>query len=228
MADPDSKLRLTPDERAFRDVNRATYNAGRVREAYEQAVEFFRRNPGSLFGKYWYATMCGDYAEDASLPEGRRAELLVEARRLIAEVYAHPDLDRWELASGARNEYFWFHGLHQEQYHLGEARVSAGEKRGYYSMCVGASCMAVKCVREQLGRDAARDWAAKAAAAFAQFELLDPAWHNINPFYARALAVLGDAPGALAAYRDMFRKQGVTADEAAVASFRSEIAGLLP
>lgn len=216
-------IKITEEERAFRDRNRATYNSGRMAEAYAQAAEFYAAHPGSLYAKFAYAVMSGDYSEDASLPEARRGELLAEARRLSREIYESPEMPRWELATAARNEYFWFHGLHAEQYALGEARVAAGEPRGYYSMCVGAACLAGKTLREGGGRAAAEIWAARAVRAFHEFEKLDPAWFNINPFYARALAILGDGPGALAAFRDMYRKQGAPVKEAELARFHAEI-----
>lgn len=223
MTGKEAQIKLTANEQAFRAVNRATYNSGRVGEAYEQAAEFFLNNPGSLYAKYACAVMSGDYSEDVSLPEPRRKELLAEARRLIKEVCEHKDIDHWELASGARNEYYWFHALYAEQYEFGKLRVSAGEKRGYYSMCVGASSMAKKCLLERNDRPAAKVWAAKAAAAFVEFNKLDPDWYNINPFYAWALAILGDVPGAVAAYKDMYRKQKAAINEAEVARFVSEI-----
>lgn len=226
MTGNELQIKLTAEEQAFRAANRATYNSGRVGEAYEQAAEFYLKNPGSLYAKYACAVMAGDYSEDASLPEPRRKELLAEAQRLIKEVCAHKDIDRWELAGGARNEYYWFHALYEKQYELGRARVAAGEKRGYYSMCVGASSMAKRCLLERGDRPAAKAWAAKAAEAFAQFEKLDPDWYNINPFYAWALGILGDVPGALAAYRDMYRKQKAAVNEAEVARFASEISAL--
>ena len=222
MTGKEAQIKLTAEEQAFRAFNRDTYNNGRLKEAYEQAAEFFARNPGSLYAKYAYAVMAGDYSEDKSLPETKRQELLSEARQKIKEVCEHRDLDRWELATGARNEYYWFHALHEEQYRLGETRVAAGEKRGYYSMCVGASSMARKCLREGKAAEA-KAWAAKAVEAFKEFEKLDPAWFNINPFYAWALAILGDRAGALAAYRDMYRKQNAAINDAEVAGFSAEI-----
>jgi len=226
MTDKELQLKLTAEEQAFRAVNRAVYNSGRLKEACEQAAEFYSKNTASLYAKYAYAVMSGDYSEDISLPPARRKELLEDAKRLIKEVCEHRDIDRWELASGARNEYYWFHALHEEQYELGERRVAAGEKRGYYSMCVGASCMAKKCLIEKSDAAAAKTWARRAVDAFAEFEKLDPDWYNINPFYAAALAVLGDAQGALAAYKDKYRKQKAAVNEAEVAAFVAEIASL--
>ena len=220
-------IKISEEERRFRDLNRATYNAGRMAEAYAQAAEYYAAHPGSLYAKFALAVMSGDYSEDASLPEARRKELLAEARRLSREIYEWPDLPRWELAAAARNEYFWFHGLYAEQYALGEARVAAGEPRGSYSMCVGAACLACKTLREGGGRAAAEIWAARAVRAFHAFEKLDPLWFNINPFYARALAILGDGPGALAAFKEMYRKQGAPVNEAELARFHAEIEQLL-
>jgi len=220
-------IKISEEERSFRDLNRATYNSGRMAEAYAQAAEYYAAHPGSLYAKFTFAVMSGDYSEDASLPEARRAELLAEAQRLSREIYEWPDLPRWELAAVARNEYFWFHGLYAEQYALGEARVAAGEPRGYYSVCVAAACLASKTLREGGGRAAAEIWAARAVRAFREFEKIDPAWFNINPFYARALAILGDGPGALAALKDMYRKQGTPVKEGELARFHAEIEQLL-
>lgn len=216
-------IKITDEDRRFRDLNRATYNSGKMAEAYAQAAAYYAAHPGGLYAKFAYAVMSGDYSEDASLPEARRKELLAEARRLSREIYELPDLPRWELASVARNEYFWFHGLHAEQYALGEERVAAGEPRGYYSMCVGAACLAGKTLREGGGRAAAEIWAARAVRAFHAFEKMDPLWFNINPFYARALAILGDGGDALAALKDMYRKQGAPVNEAELARFHAEI-----
>jgi len=190
MTGKEAQIKLTAEEQAFRAFNRDTYNNGRLKEAYEQAAEFFARNPGSLYAKYAYAVMAGDYSEDKSLPETKRRELLGQARQKIKEVCEHRDLDRWELATGARNE--------------------------------GASSMARKCLREGKAAEA-KAWAAKAVEAFKEFEKLDPAWFNINPFYAWALAILGDRAGALAAYRDMYRKQNAAINDAEVAGFSAEI-----
>lgn len=222
-----SAIKITDEDRRFRDLNRATYNSGRMAEAYAQAAEYYAAHPGSLYAKFTFAVMSGDYSEDASLPEARRTELLAEAQRLSREIYEWPDLLRWELAAVARNEYFWFHGLYAEQYALGEARVAAGEPRGYYSVCVAAACLASKTLREGGGRAAAEIWAARAVRAFREFEKIDPAWFNINPFYARALAILGDGPGALAALKDMYRKQGTPVKEGELARFHAEIEQLL-
>lgn len=215
-------LRLTDEERNFQALNRATYNSGKMSQAHEQAAAFYARNPGSLFAKFLYAAMSGDYADDLTLPEARRRELSATARGLIKEVYEDKNLPRCEFYSHARNEYFWFHQLHEEQYALGEERVARGELRGYYSMCVGASAMAKKILTVERDRPGAEAWAAKAAAAFREFEKLDPNWYNINHFYAYALAVLGDMQGAIAAYEDMYRKQKAEVDEAQLKHFIAE------
>jgi len=43
--------------------------------------------------------------------------------------------------------------------------------------------------------------------AFHEFEKIDPDWHSANYFYAYALAVLGNYDAAVAAFKDMYRKQ---------------------
>lgn len=57
--------------------------------------------------------------------------------------------------------------------------MAAGEKRGCYSMCVGASSMAKKCLLENKDLSGAVAWVAKALKAFHEFEKFDSGWHNM-------------------------------------------------
>jgi len=98
-------IQLTAEERSFQALNRATYNSGKIREAYEQAADFYAKNPGSLFAKYVYAEMAGDYSDNRSLPKARRKELLKMARRLIKEVYDDKNARRYEFYQHVRNEW---------------------------------------------------------------------------------------------------------------------------
>lgn len=227
MTSESQQIELSPEERAFREHIRAVYNSGKVRESYEQAKEYYLRHKDSLLAKYLYAGMAGDYADDISLLEEKKAELRETAKRLIKEVFEHEDLDRTEFSSSARNEYFWFHQLHEDQYRFGETRIAAGEPRGYYSMCVGASAMAKKCLLELKDRTGAATWAQKSVKAFEQFEKIDPHWHNINYFYAYALAILGKGDEAESAYRDMYRKQKSPVNEPELNKFLKEAKDIL-
>jgi hypothetical protein len=209
------KLELTAEEADFQKLSRSVYNSGRMKEAYDLAAEFYAKNPGSLFGKFVYAGMAGDYSEDASLPEARKKELLETAKKLVREVYEDEKAGRYEFYGHVRNEYFWFFQLNEEQYGLGEELVANGQPRGYYSMCVGASAMAKKSLLEQNDPKAARAWAAKSVTAFREFEKVDPDWYNVNYFYAYALAVLGYEDAALHVFKDKYlnRKAGETGKE---------------
>ncbi|MBI5743537.1 MAG: hypothetical protein HY952_03200 [Elusimicrobia bacterium] len=220
-------IMLTPEERTFRQHLLALYNSGKMREAYDQAKEFYAAHPGTILAKYLYAAMAGDFSDDISLPEEMRTELRETAKSLIKEVYEHKDLPQFEFSSHAKNEYFWFHKLHGQQYQLGEERVAAGEQRGYYSMCVGASAMAKKCLLELNDKNSAAAWAEKSIKAFHEFEKIDPNWHNINYFYAYALTIQGNRPEAIAAYRDMYRKQNNSVNEAELSKFLAEAEQIL-
>lgn len=222
MASKSQHIKLSPEEQAFKEHIRAVYNSGKMSEAYEQAKEYYLSHKDSLLAKYLYAGMAGDYADDASLPEKRKADLRETAKRLIKEVYEHEDLEYTEFSSHVKNEYYWFHQLHEQQYRFGEMRVAAGEPRGYYSMCVGASAMAKKCLQELKDKSRAALWAKKSVEAFDQFERVDPHWHNINYFYAYALAILGKGTEAEAAYRDMYRKQQNPVNETELNKFLKE------
>lgn len=59
--------------------------------------------------------------------------------------------------------------------------------------------------------------------AFREFEKLDPGWHNINPFCATALAILGDETGAVVSYKDMYRKQRTGVNEHELSRFCEEL-----
>ncbi len=227
MANKSRTIKLSPEERTFKEHIRAVYNSGKMQEAYEQAKEYYLGNKDSLLAKYLYAGMAGDYADAPALQEEEKAELRETAKRLIKEVYEHEDLERTEFSSHARNEYFWFHQLHEQQYHFGTKRVAAGEARGYYSMCVGASAMAKKCLLEPNDKNNAAAWAQKAIDAFHEFEKIDPDWHNINYFYAYALAILGKGAEAEAAYRDMYRKQKNSVNETELNNFLKEARNIL-
>lgn len=219
MSEPAAKVELTAEEAEFKKLVRETYNSGRVKEACEMAENFYRGRQESLLGKFYCAAMAGDYSDDILLSAEKRGELLALARKLIKEVYEDKRAPLYEFWDHVRNEYFWFHQLHSEQYALGAERVAAGAPRGYYSMCVGASAMAKKCLLENNDLGTARAWAEKAVSAFHEFEKLDPDWHNINHFYAYALAVLGDYDAALKVYKDMYRKQKAAINEKEVAVF---------
>jgi hypothetical protein len=217
------KLALTAEEEEFRKKCRATYNSGKVGEAYEQAAAFYRRNPESLFAKFNFAGMAGDYSDDIALPTEKRNELRGLAKRLISEVYQDERAKLYEFYRHVQNEYYWFHQLHEEQYALGVEFVREGVPRGYYSMCVGASAMAVKCLLEKKDQAGAAMWAERSVSAFHEFEKVDPDWHNINYFYADALAVLGKHDAAIAAFKDMYRKQGSPVKETEVVAFLAKL-----
>ena len=227
MADHSHLIKLTPEERAFKEHVQTVYNSGKMQEAYELAKEYYLGHKDSLLAKYLYAGMAGDYADVPLLQEEKKAELRETAKHLIKEVYEHEDLERTEFYSAAKNEYYWFHQLHEEQYNFGEKRVASGEVRGYYSMCVGASAMAKKCLLELKDKPGAATWAQKSAEAFRQFEKIDPHWHNINYFYAYSLAILGKAAEAEAAYRDMYRKQNNPVNEGELENFIKETNNIL-
>lgn len=94
------------------------------------------------------------------------------------------------------------------------------------AMCVGASSMARKCLLENKDLAGAEAWASKAVKAFHEFEKLDPDWFNINPFYATALAVLGNESRAAASYKDKYRKQKAGVNEQEFADFREELSAI--
>lgn len=215
-------VELTAEEGEFKKLTRATYNSGRVKEAYELAEGFYRSHPESLFAKFYCGAMAGDYSDDVSLSAEKRGDLLALARTLIKEVYEDKRTPLCDFWDHVRNEYFWFHKLYAEQYALGVERVAAGTPRGYYSMCVGASAMAKQCL-EANAPAAAKEWAEKSVSAFQEFEKLDPDWYNINHFYAYALAVLGEYDAALKAYRDMYRKQKAAVNEKEEAAFLDNV-----
>lgn len=219
----EESLKLTVEETAFQKLNRHTYNSGKMKEAYEQAADFYASNPCSLFAKFVYAGMAGDYSDDKTLPADRRSELLDTAKKLIKEVYDDANIQRYSFCSSVRNEYFWFYQLHAEQYALGVERVSAGELRGYYSMCVGASAMAKKYLLVNKDLPGAVAWAEKSRKAFHEFEKVDPAWNNINYYYAYALAVSGDSAGAVATFKDMYRKQNAPIKENELKDFLTDV-----
>ena len=150
----------------------------------------------------------------------RRQELLGVAKELIKEVYLDPTMGRYEatFVMAFKNEYFFFYQLHEEQYNLGVEHVKDGFTRGYYSMCVGATEMAKKMLRAG-DLDGAKAWATKGLDAFREFEKVDPHWYNLNYFGAESLAILGRLDEATGIFRDMFRKQGQSADEVALAKF---------
>lgn len=131
----EKRTKLTAEEAEFQKLVRSTYNSGRVKEAYELAADFYRGNPESLFAKYTYAGMAGDYSDNLSLSAAKREQLLAQARQLMKEVYDDERTRYCDFYDHVRNEYFWFHQLHAEQYELGVERVAAGNLRGYYSMC---------------------------------------------------------------------------------------------
>jgi hypothetical protein len=218
---------LSPEERTFKEHIRAVYNSGKVREAYEQAGENYTAHPESLLAKLLYAGMAGDYSDDISLPEERKKDLRETAKRLTKEIYEHKDLEQTEFCSQAKNEYFWFHERYDQQYQFGQERVAGGELRGYYSMCVGASAMAKKCLLELNDKNGAAAWAQKSIKAFHDFEKIDPDWHNINYFYAYALAILGKGPEAAAAYRDMYRKQKNSVNDLELKKFLTEAENII-
>jgi len=222
MTNKAPRITLSPEERTFKAHLRAVYNSGKVQEAYEQARDNYTANPDSLLAKFLYAGMAGDYSDDIMLSDEQKKELRDIAKRLTKEVYEHRDLERTEFCSHARNEYFWFHELYDQQYRFGQECVTAGEPRGYYSMCVGASAMAKKCLLELNDRNSALAWAQKSIEAFHEFEKIDPDWHNINYFYAYALAILGKGPEAAAAYRDMYRKQKNSVNDLEFNKFQAE------
>lgn len=217
------KLELTTEELEFKELDRSTYNSGKMREAYELAEDFYRRNPGSVFGKFAYAGMAGDYSDDLSLTSEKRKELLDTAKKLIKEVYEDERAMRYDFYAHVRNEYFWFHQLHEQQYALGEELVAKGALRGYYSMCVGASAMARKCLLEKNEPESATMWADRSVKAFHEFEKVDPDWYNINYFYAYALAVLGNYDAAAAVFKDMYRKQKAAVKEKEVTEFMANV-----
>lgn len=227
MTDITHPIKLTTEEQAFKEHVRAVYNNGQMQEAYELAKEYYLGHKDSLLAKYLYAGMAGDYADAPLLQEEKKTEMRETAKRLIKEVYDHEDLERTEFSSAAKNEFYWFHQLHEEQYHFGKKRVAAGEVRGYYSMCVGASAMAKRCLLELKDKPRAATWAEKSAEAFRQFEKIDPHWHNINYFYAYSLAILGKMAEAEAAYRDMYRKQNNPVNEGEFENFRRETNNIL-
>ena len=215
------KIEFTQEELDFRKKNRDTYNTGDMKGAYEQAVEFYKKNPNSIIAKYCYAVMSGDYSDDISLTKEKSSELLEIAKKLIKELYLDERVPncpgRWY--SSIRNEYYWFHKLPQEQYNLGVEDVANGDLGGSYSMCVGAASMANKCLLELNNFASAKEWANKSISAFNEFEKIDSSWYNINYFCADALNILGKYDDALLAFKDTYRKQRSPVNEKEVEDF---------
>lgn len=155
------------------------------------------------------------------MTEGARKDLLETARKGISELVADSRLSSFpkDFQYGLRDESCWFFQLHEEQYNLGVESLANGRERGHYSKCVGAASQAEKLLREGGDLASVEEWATRSLEVFREFEKIDPTWHDINPFAATALSVLGRYDEAMAVFRDMFRKQGASDDEAWIAWF---------
>ncbi len=223
-----SKIELTKEQLEFGKKNREIYNSGEMKYAYEMAFNGFQNNCNDLYYKYLYAVMAGDYSFDKDLAIEKQAELLAVAKKLIKEVFED---DKFKLYPDkfiitVRNEYYFFYKLFEEQFNLGRENVENGISGGHYSMCVGATELAKKYLKEKKN-DQASLWATKELHAFTEFEKVDPHWYNINYFAATAFAILGKHDQAIVTFKDMFRKQGKIVDEESVVWFQKEIANLL-
>ncbi len=218
-------IEFSQEERDFQTKNRNVYNSGRIRESFEAAAEFHQNHPESVLAKLEHAIKGGDYSYDSSLDETTRETLRNQAKVWIAEIFHHPQLQRYpaQFIRRVRNEFYWFFELHEEQYRLGLEEQAKGAPRSHYPQCVGASAQARKVLIEKEDLAEAERWAALSLAAFYEFEKEDPTWYNINYFAAQALAVLGRYKEAMAAFLDMFRKQQGPVNEAEVQAFRSRI-----
>ncbi|MBF0363261.1 MAG: L-2-amino-thiazoline-4-carboxylic acid hydrolase [Oligoflexia bacterium] len=222
-----SRIELTKEQQEFDTKCREVYNSGRMKESYEMTVDAYKNNPNDLYYKYMYAVQCGDYHDDKNLPEDKQKKLLATAKKLIKEVFEDETMPLYpeKLVYAIKNEYYFFHQLHEEQFNLGKERVAKGNLRGYYSMCVGATELACQYTMNS-NADQAKIWAQKALDAFAEFEKVDPHWYNINHFAAISLAIVGKQDEAITVYKDMYRKQGSQVNEQEVTAFIKTI--LLP
>lgn len=199
------------------------YNSGDCKLAMEKSFEFLREFPNSYMARYEYAVTTGDYSYSVELSEEERIKYRTIGNNGIKSLAEDPEFKRWPPAfqSRVRNEYYWFFEMPKEQYELGLERIARGEP-GHYSASVGASMMALKCLKEN-NITLAEEWAQKSLMHFKKFEEYAPHWHNINFFAAQATACLGNYQKALLIYLDMFRKQNAPEDEAQVADFRKKV-----
>jgi hypothetical protein len=226
------KFDPTEEQETIHRRIREVYNSGRCGEALRMAVEFHDRHPECVLAKYDFSVMHGDYAVDPVHSQEESRRLLETAKKGFKELIDDPDRAGWpeRFSARVRNEYCWFFELPQAQYELGLELNQANAGSGDYPACVGASMMALKSLRCK-DPMAAGIWAETALTHFRDFEKQAPDWYNINYFAAQALACLGRYKEALAAFKDMFRKQKAEERADQVDEFiklMDEIRGLRP
>lgn len=182
------------------------YNSGEYEQAYELAHNFLIKFPNSIKAKYKLAVMAGDSSEQGILSDDIKTQRMAMAKEMINDLFQSyeqvdlPDLLNYRI----RNEYYWFFKEHKNQFDLGLEMLSI-DLPGHYSCCVGASMQSTKLIDQ---KDEAKSWAILSIEHFDRFVEINPTWHNINLFAAKAYAVLGNKKKAIEIYDDMFLKQG--------------------
>lgn len=207
------------------------YNSGKMNDALKMSAEFLKNYPHSFYAKAKYAVMHGDASYNTRLPNEVRDNYLKIAKTGTSELFNSPDFDNYpeKFKGYIRNEYYWFHEMHMEQYQLGLEELKQGISEGDYSATVGSSMLAYKNLLNK-HFDESQKWAKISIQHFKSYEKKYPDWYNINYFSAQSMACLGEYDKALELFKKMYEKQGTISDEYEINEFMlklSEIKNIL-
>lgn len=158
----------------------------RYRDAFLLAKSALKQHPDNRFVQFRYAVLLGDSEEMTSAK--RHASNTKQAAALLKKLLRRASGIDPIWVSIWKNEYYWFSKQPLKQWKLGVRNVEAGNKSGYYSMGVGAVCLAVKHFEKNQSKLALK-WAEKAELAWRKYIEHLPTYYNGYVWYAKSLGL---------------------------------------
>lgn len=171
----------------YRETVSKLSNSGKFKEAHRLSLKLTKQYPDVILFQYLEAVYAAEDTRKLSQSQTNKKYSL--AAKKLKKLLTRLKNVEPSLRKSIRNEYYWFSKQPYKQYLLGLESLNKGEK-GYYSMGVGASRIALKYLRQ--GKETSGNkWAKISENAWLNFFKIDPDWFNAYYFYAVALGLQG-------------------------------------